>query len=576
MKVSKDWLRELVDLKISDEELVRLLPMRTIGLKEVTDKFIELDMKGYNRADLLGMRGVAFEVAAITNSQVNFTEVDNYIWTERNLKDLKVEIENPKLCKVYCVAKIEKIKVAPSPKNWVKKLEDSGIRSINNIVDITNLCMLEFGQTMHSFDGAKVKDETMIIRNAKKGERLITIDGKDRELSEDDLLITDPENILSMSGIMGGKDSEVSESTNSILLEVAIFDPILIRKSTQRHNLYSEASKRIQHGLTVKRMLQALDAAIKMYEQMGGVLTAISITGDLKDEHKKVNLRHQKLNSLVGVNFKKEEVENYLQSLGFHLEGVATNSWEVTVPYWRLDINIEEDLIEEVARIYGYEKIPPKKLEGKSPQKIDQGLQDLIYKLKASFSKVGLTEVQSYSFYSSETLQALGWTPELSKKHLVKVANPISSETEYMRMNIWPNLVDVVEKNIGYKQSLPSDEGKDIAIFEIGKVYYISSKDNLPRENYRLAIALMDSTNNPLPETLAIFEKVVKGLKLNIKSKSNPATDGHQLFHPVRHLSILKGEDYIGGIAEVHPRVLHTYGVEKRVAIVEIDLEPLL
>lgn len=581
MKVSKDWLRELVDLKISDEQLVRLLPMRTIGLKEVTDKYIELDMKGYNRADLLAMRGVAFEVAAITNSQVNFTDDDEFVWTKRNLKDLKVKIDDEDLASIQVVAKIEGLRVGLSSKELIKKLEDSGMRSVDNVTDITNLVMIEYGQPLHSFDAQFVKNETIIVRNARNGEEVLTLDNKLRKLISDDIVLSDGEKALDVGGLMGGKASEITEKTDTILLSASIFNPITVRKTATRLGLYTEGSKRFQHGLTKKRLLQALDAAIKMYEEIGGTLTAISIIGDLNEEHRKVSLRHKKLNELVGVEFKKEEVENYLTKLGFipRLQGLtleAQQAWEVEVPYWRLDINIEEDLIEEVARIYGYEKIPPKKLEGKIPEKIDQRLQDLIYKLKVAFSKIGLTEVQSYSFYSSKTLQALGWTLELSKKHLVKIANPISSETEYMRMNIWPNLVDVVEKNIGYKQSLPSDEGKDIAIFEIGKVYYNSSKDNLPKENYRLSIALMNSTDNPLPETLAIFEKVIKGLKLNVKSKSNQTTDGHRLFHPVRHLSLLSGEDYIGGIAEVHPRVLHTYGVKKRVAIVEIDLEPLL
>lgn len=576
MKIGKSWLQELVGLKVPILEIERLLPLRTIATKEVTDRFIELDMKGYNRADLLSMRGVAYEVAAITNSQVNFTEVDDFVWTKRTLDDVKAVIEDQKLCRAYCVAKIENLKVDSSPKEWIEKLEASGIRSINNIVDLTNLLMLEYGQTMHAFDAAKVKNENMIVRNAKDGEKFVTIDGRKRVLSADDLLITDPEKILSMSGIMGGKESEVSNNTDTILLEVAIFDPVSIRRSSQRHGLYSEASKRIQHGLTSKRMLQALDAAIKMYEEMGGKLTAICLTGDLKDNHKTVKLTQQRINSLIGIDIKPERVEELLTRLQFTLKTAGKGEWEVIPPYFRLDINIEEDLIEEVARMYGYEKIPAKPLEGKLPQPIDQSLQDLIYNLKVILSKSGLTEILSYSFYSTQTLKALGWTKELADKHLVKIANPISSETEYMRMNIWPNLVEVVEKNIkqGYKQSLPSGESKDIAIFEIGKVYWIG-ENKKPQEDYRLALALMNNIDNPLPELFKIFQKALKSTKINIRA-GNGLEERHRLFHPVRNISLLVGDQVVGGMAEVHPKVLHDYGVDQRVAIIEIDLQHLV
>src|SRR3989344_2794580 len=211
MKVSIDWLKELVSLNCSVEELLRLLPLRTIGTKEVTNNFIELDMKGYNRADLLSMRGVAYEVSAITGSEIAFSEPEEakFAWNTAKLPNTKVEVEDEKLCPLYCVAKIENLKPGPSLKNWVKKLNDSGIRSIDTITDITNLIMLEYGQTMHAFDANKVVDETMIVRLAKKGEKFVTLDGKTRELTEEDLLISDPKGILSLSGIMGGKDSEI-------------------------------------------------------------------------------------------------------------------------------------------------------------------------------------------------------------------------------------------------------------------------------------------------------------------------------------------------------------------------------
>lgn len=585
MKVSKSWLKELVDLKMPIEEVVRLLPLRTIGTKEVTDDFIELDMKGYNRADLLSMRGVALEVAAITDSTLQTSNVETFVWEGKNLPKVKVEVQNSNLSPVYCVAKIENLKVEASSNTWVKKLNNSEVRSINNVADITNLIMLEYGQPMHSFDASDVAEETIIVRKAKPGEELITLDGKTRKLDSTDLLITDPHKSLGLAGVMGGKKSEIKDSTTTVLLEAAIFDPINIRKTTQRYNLPSEAAKRFQHGLTKKRLLQALDAAIKMYEQLGGKLTAITLVGDLQDTVKTVSLRQEKLNSLIGLEIQPEEVESYLQKLGFILEK-QEKGWNVTVPYWRLDIEIEEDLVEEVARMYGYEKIPAKELTGKEPERIDQSLFDTIWSLKKALSEAGLTEVQTYSFYSTDVLNNLNW----EKEELVRVANPISSETEYLREDIWPNLLEVAAKNIkqGYGE---------VPIFEIGKVYG-KKEDGIPTESYRVSLCLANTSDNTIQELYQIFKNVLSNCHpehsegsqdLNTESTDSSLITQNDIvlnankemgeyekknFHPARFafLDLDKDGKTIGGIAEVHPRYTDKFGIKQRVAVLEIEL----
>ncbi len=573
MKVSKSWLKELVDLKISTDELVNLLPLRAIGTKEITNDFIELDMKGYNRADLLSIRGVAREVAAITNSKTTFTDLEQFD-ESNHYSQLPVDVEDEKLCPIYCLVKIEGLKTGSSDPDWVKKLSDCGVRSINNIADITNLIMLEFGQPMHSFDADKVKDEILVVRLAKKGEKIITLDDKQRQLDPSDLLIADSEKPLGIAGVMGGKNSEASESTTTIFLEAAIFDPISIRRSVQRHNLYSEASKRFQHGLTKTNLLQALAAAVKMYEELGGKLTAISMVGNLEDEVKTVKLTQKKVNDLIGVDIKPEEVERHLESLGFSLASAATtgqawSTWEVTVPYFRLDINIEEDLIEEVARMYGYEKIPAKPLKGELPEKIDQSLFEGIYNTKKALADLGLTEIQTYSFYSTKVLNTLGFN-EKNQDKIIKIANPISSETEYLRTFIWPNLVEVIDKNMrqGYG---------DIAIFEIGKVY-MPTKDGSPKESYHLSIALMNGTNNPLKELLHLISQGGKLIHLRGGQieKGEPIKELEAFFHPIRFATVKQKGKVLGSLAEVHPRFLNQIGIDKRVATLEIDLENVI
>ena len=352
---------------------------------------------------------------------------------------------------------------------------------------------------------------------------------------------------------MGGKDSEVSEETTSILLEAAIFDPVLNRKTSTRLGLYSEASKRFQHGLSKTNLLKALFAAVKLYESLGGKLTAITLTGNLKDDVKTIQLTQEKINSLIGAEIPSEEVESSLKKLGFTLvkEG---QTWEVTIPYWRMDLSVEEDLIEEVARMYGYEKIPPTPLEGGLPQPLDQSLPNSVHDFKKVSSDMGLTEVQTYSFYSSNVLENL----RLDKNNLVKIANPISSETEFMRDMLWPNLLEVVDKNIklGYK---------DIAIFELGKTY-LPRKGDLPKEDYYLSIALMNETDNPIQELYQIAQATISHLGGVTQSTSN------QYFHPTRFATLEKDGKEIGFMAEIHPRIANKFGIEKRVAVLEVKL----
>lgn len=565
MKVSINWLKELVDLNCSIEQLVKLLPLRTIGIKEVTDAFIELDMKGYNRADLLSMRGVAKEVAAITGSRLSYNEPQeaNFVWNKQQLPKIEVEVED--VASIYCVAKIDGLKAGKSPQDWAEKLNNSGMRSVNNITDITNLVMLEYGQPLHAFDSSSVTQNMSIEECWDATTHFTTLDHKPKEIKHGDILIKGDGNIIGLGGVMGGENSEVTDKTASIMLEAAIFNPIQIRKTATRLGLQSEAAKRFQHGLTKTRLFQAFDAAIKMYENLGGTLTAISIVEDkVSDKFKIIVLNRKKINELIGVNLSGEQIELFLDRLYFNWnrDDGGGNSWQVTPPYWRLDIEIEEDLIEEVARMYGYEKIPARTVSQSNLLQKEVPIFQIISNLKQKLSDIGLTEVQTYSFYSTPVINALGWNNE-KDRYLVKIANPISSETEYLRQNLWPNLLEVLNRNLrkGFK---------DIAVFEIGKAF--NNINGQPSENYRLAIALINGTDNPLAELYQIFQNLGSNLEGCKLDQQEPPAAVKDLFHPKRFVIVEKNSQQIGSLTEVHLKVLNKLGIEKRVAILEIEL----
>lgn len=576
MKVSKAWLSELVNLKTSVDEVVSLLPLRTIGTKEVNDQFIELDMKGYNRADLLSMRGIAYEVAAITGSEVTFEKEreEDFVWFDKSLPNLKVQIEDDNICPVYCLAKISGLKVGPSTPEIVKKLNDSGVKSINNIVDITNLIMLEFGQPLHAFDANTVTNQEIVVRKAKAGEKLRTLDDKERELEPSDILITDSDKIIGLAGVMGGKNSEVTNTTTSILLEAAIFDSKSLRKTTTRLNLSSEASKRFIHGLTRKRLLQALSAALTHYIEIGGELTNLTIEGDAEDLSLKVPLTAEKVNSLIGIEITETDIEKYLEKLNFSLKNEIPGKWVVTPPYYRLDITLEEDLIEEVARMFGYENIPPKPLSDNLPERVNTQMFNLITSLKEELVKQGLTELQTYSYYSTKILNNLGFHEEnegqallLRNKHiLVRITNPMSAETKFMRMNIWPILVEKTAENLKNYEKL--------GIFEIGKVY-TPQKGELPKENYRLAAIVVDGGDRPILSLYQMLKNTFDELNLEVVFEKQDG--GESFFHPKRFFNMTYKGEFLGGLSEIHPRLAHKFGIEgKRLAVVEIDLEPLV
>jgi phenylalanyl-tRNA synthetase beta chain len=556
MKVSIDWLNELVELNGSVEDLVELLPLRSIGTKEVTADFIELDMKGYNRADLLSMRGVAYEVAAITDSKLKFEEEE--VDLDEKSATIDVEIQHKKDCPIYLVAQIDGVKVGKSNPDTIKKLADSGIRAVNNVVDITNLIMLEYGQPLHAFDGRVCTNRNgnvqIGVRRAMSDESIQTLDEKDRVLMTEDIVIVSGQQVIGIAGVMGGKVSEVSDQTTTIVLEAAIFDPRLLRKTANRLSIHSEAAKRFYHGLTEKRLLQAFAKAIKELEKLGGKVVGIKKVGDYPAEKIDINVEVSKINALVGLDLGDDFIIQSLRKLYFEVEK-SGDMLTVRPPYFRLDCRIGVDIVEEVARMYGYEKIPAKELAGETPEKIDQTKFEFEQKLRASLVELGFNEVLTYSFVGSKIIEAMEWTND----SMVKVANPISSETEYLRRQIWPNLVSALISNLKFRKSAK--------IFEIGKTY--SAIDGEIIERRVVSLAWADDGDDPFAALSGVFEALggMAGVKWTLQ-----ANDTNNNLHPVRQVRVLDEDQIVGVGGEVNMRLIDTLGGNKRIAIIEVRI----
>jgi phenylalanyl-tRNA synthetase beta chain len=414
-----------------------------------------------NRGDCLSHLGIAREVSALLQKPLQNNDLTSQQINE--LTDLKINIEASDLCPQYFALQIEDVKVGPSP-DWLKiKIEAMGGSSINNIVDITNYILFDLGQPLHAFDRDKITGDEIIIRRSAKLEKIATLDGSDRLLDEEMLLIADKEKPLALAGIMGGKDSEVTEKTTSILLESAEFDRRSIRKTAKVLNLSSEASYRFERGIDSGGVKAALlKAASLITELSGGKIKGLISSGKHR-EQAKIEIDYEKINSLTGHDFEKEEIGQILTSLGFLIDGN-----DAIVPLWRHDVALWQDLAEEVARIYGYNNIERQELASvKAPKKSSYFAKE---KIKDILVEKGFSEIFGYTFLSANDAKAI----DLPTDGLLEVANPIQPENKYLRNSITPGLLRAIAKNPTFDPVL---------IFEIGHVFDQAS------ENINLAIA---------------------------------------------------------------------------------------
>jgi len=540
------------------------------------DVILDLDVTP-NRADCLSVIGIAREIAALTGQPLHLPEV-RYEETASPIdQQISIEIAAPDLCPRYCASLTTGIKVAQSP-NWMQqRLLACGMRPINNIVDITNYVMLEYGQPLHAFDYQRIRGKRIIVRCATDGEAITTLDGVERVLSRDMLVIADEEGAVAIAGVMGGANSEVTQQTTSILLEAANFNPASIHHTGSTLCLPSEASMRFERGIRSELTLPALRRATQLIMHLAGGEAAKGVADVYpgKVDREPILLSTGKVNSLLGVVFSLDQIVSALASLGFDCKpaGSASEVW-VTAPYWRSDIHLAVDLAEEVARIIGYDKIPATMLSQPLPRQNPEPILNLKQKVGYSLTGYGFQEVITYSLTSLEMLNKLLPEAHPVEPMPIRVANPMTAEQEFLRPNLRANLLAALSANRRHEEG-------GIRLFELGKVYLPRPKD-LPDEPEMLCGILsgsrLENSWRVEDDLLDFFDAkgVVEGLlsQLGVEASFEECSD--ESLHPNRRAAIVIANNRLGVVGELHPKVSQAFEISGAVYLFEINLTALL
>jgi len=481
MKVQVDWLKEYTEIDVPTDELGHVLTMAGLEIEshetvELPDgeksEVLELNVTP-NRGYCLSHIGVAREVSALLNKSLKLPDplkALESVWGVVKVEE-RVSVENmePELCPRYCALVIENVKVGSSPK-WLKdRLTAIGLRPINNIVDITNFVMMEYGQPLHAFDRDLLADNKIIIRRAKKGEPFASLDGTELKLEPDALVIADGEKPVALAGIMGGTNCQVSEITCHVVLESACFDPTTVRKGSKKYGLRSDSSYRFERGVDWNGVVSAQARAALMIKELAGGEICLGRVDIYPQEQKPifVSLRMSRLNQLLGASFNSEQVQDILFRLGMEVLNQSENM-EVKIPSFRPDLLREVDLIEEIARIDGFDKVDTVyPVAGVRPVRIS-AKQNIIKKVREVFCCAGFAETVHYSFIECVVAEEFKTAFASERNRVIALKNPLSSEYDTMRTSLLPGLLKTAGLNLSKGQ-------KPLKLFEVGSVYFSDS-----------------------------------------------------------------------------------------------------
>ncbi|MFO8010347.1 MAG: phenylalanine--tRNA ligase subunit beta [Dehalococcoidia bacterium] len=528
-----------------------------------------------NRPDCLNMIGIARETAALTRTGIHLPKVDYHELDTSTDEILSIEILDPDLCPRYCGAVIRDVKTGPSPSWMQERLRAAGMRPINNIVDITNFVMLEYGQPLHAFDYDKIDGGRIIVRRGSEGERMFTLDGEERQLTSDMLLICDATHPVAIAGVMGGEESEVTERTSNILLESANFNNVSIRHTSRRLGLVSEASSRFDKGLSRELPLPAARRAIGLMVELAGGKATRGIVDAYPAPWQQISipLSEEKAGKILGIDFGMKRIKEALEALGFDCDEKEPGELLVTVPYWRTDVKMAEDLVEEVARIIGYEEIPTTMLSTEIPHHEPAPLSRLRERIRDILVGCGMQETINYSLTSREMLDKVRYQGQHGTP--IRMANPLSREQEVLRTSLRGGLLNTFASNARHYE-------KGIMIFEIGNIY-LPREGDLPDERETLCGLL----GGPLfgqswtgdQGVLDFFygKGIVETMldHLGCEAEFEPSEDA--LLFPGKTAKIIVSGDEVGVIGEVHPDVISDFDISSEtVCLFEFDMNRLL
>ncbi|MBP2032444.1 phenylalanyl-tRNA synthetase beta chain [Clostridium algifaecis] len=583
VKIKKGKLRGLMSngMFCSEQELgiagdkpvygLMILPEDTqIGkdIKEaldMTSSVIDFEITS-NRPDCLSVIGIARETAATLNEKYRMPDFKYTDSANEDIKDkFKVEIKDD-LCKRYIAKEIKNVKIQESPGWMQERLLEAGVRPINNIVDITNFVMLEIGQPMHAYDVREIKSNTIVVNRAADGEKFTTLDGEERKLNNDMLTIRDGDRAIGLAGIMGGLNSEIKNDTKDILFECANFDGTNIRVSTQKLALRTEASSRFEKDLDPNLAETAMNRACHLVEELcaGEIVKGnIDIYNKKREEHS-VEVDSNWINKFLGTDIRKEDMAKYLDRLELKTE-INGDTLKINVPTFRSDINIREDVAEEVARIYGYDKIPTTIIEsvstkgGKNPkQKLDDKIVDTLI---AS----GLNQSISYSFFSRKVFDKICAPEDSNLRKAVVIRNPLGEDYSIMRTTTIPSMMEALSRNY-------SRNNEFVRLFEIGRIYVPNDHtDKLPDEKNIVTIGMYGKAD--YFDLKGVVENLLEALK--IEKVSFKRQSENPSYHPGKTAELYIKKDLIGIIGEINPNVTDNYGIGERCYIAELNLDLL-
>jgi len=570
LKASFNWLKEFVDFSLAPHDLAHAMTMAGFEVEGISkidnDAIFDVNITP-NRPDCLSIIGLSREISAILEIPLKRITVE---LQKQEGRGPDVEVQDNKLCRRYSSRTIRGVKSASSP-DWLKKrLESHGIRTSCSIVDITNYVLMEMGQPLHAFDLDKLSGQKISVKTAGTEKYFRTLDGENRSLSKDVLLIWDAEKPVALAGIMGGLDSEVSSSSTNILLESACFDAVSIRRASKSLNAASESSYRFERGTDIDNVVLALDRAAQMIAELaGGTISGLTDVYSGPFMPKQIFISFDKITSLIGIKIDELHSSRILNNLGFNIrregEGIVA-----TPPAFRQDIQRDVDIIEEIARLYGYGHIPatlPCIKMCPTPANRKEHIIDII---NNSMSKSGFSEVINYSFISPDSLDSLNISLSDERRLLIKIKNPLKKEEAAMRTTLLPSLLNNVNLNFNKGE-------KSIRFYEISRVF-IGSGEKLPREKLQMAaiyhkdesLSLWPDKHDGFYDLKGVLEAILAELRIYNCHFNTVADQIQPYLHPGKSCSLSLNGETIGSLGTLHPLILEAFDIKGDISMLEI------